>query len=91
MGGFISFAGNVSFKNAQSLRDAASLVPEERVLVETDSPYLAPVPHRGKPNEPSYVPMVGAAVAQAMDRPVDRIAGATVANTVKAFGLPAGL
>lgn len=91
MGGFVSFAGNVSFKNAQSLRDAASVVPEERVLVETDSPYLAPVPHRGKPNEPSYVPMVGAAVAQAMDRPVDRIAEATVANTVKAFGLPAGL
>lgn len=91
MGGFVSFAGNVSFKNAQSLRDAASVVPEDRVLVETDSPYLAPVPHRGKPNEPSYVPMVGAAVAQAMDQPIDRIAEATVANTVRAFGLPAGL
>lgn len=90
MGGFVSFAGNVSFKNAQMLRDAAKVVPVERVLVETDSPYLAPVPHRGKPNEPSYVPMVGAAVAEAMGRPVEDIARASAHNAVRAFGLAIG-
>lgn len=89
MGGFLSFAGNVSFKSAQSLRDAAGTVPEDRILVETDSPYLAPVPRRGKPNEPSYVPLVGAAVAQAMGKPVERIAEASTSNTIRAFRLPA--
>lgn len=87
MGGFVSFAGNVSFKNAQSLRDAASTVPLDRLLVETDSPFLAPVPHRGKPNEPAFVPLVGAAVAQAMNKPVEKVAEATARNAIKAFGL----
>ncbi|MEX2588426.1 MAG: TatD family hydrolase [Actinomycetota bacterium] len=91
MGGFVSFAGNVSFKSAQNLRDAAATVPADRLLVETDSPYLAPVPYRGKPNEPSYLPMVGAAVAQAVGKPVQSVADATVRNTVRAFGLPAEL
>lgn len=90
LGGYVSFAGNISFKNAQGLRDAARVVPLDRLLVETDSPYLAPVPHRGKPNEPAYLPMVGAAVAQARHRPVEEIAEATRANTIRAFSLPVG-
>ena len=87
LGAYISFAGNVSFKSAGDLRDMASLVPEERLLVETDSPYLAPVPHRGKPNEPAYVADVGAAVAAARDRPVEEIAETTMHNARAVFAL----
>jgi TatD DNase family protein len=80
LGSFISFAGNVSFKSAQDLRDAAKLVPPERLLVETDSPFLAPVPHRGQPNEPAYVRLVGEAVAAAREEPVQSIASTTSNN-----------
>jgi TatD DNase family protein len=59
----VSFSGIITFKNAGDVRDAAALCPLDRLLVETDSPFLAPVPHRGRPNEPAYVPLVGAAVA----------------------------
>ncbi|HEX2053130.1 MAG TPA: TatD family hydrolase [Actinomycetota bacterium] len=89
MGGFVSFAGNVSYKNAPNLREAASAVPLDRLLVETDSPYLSPVPHRGKPNEPRNVVDVGAALAAATGRPVAEIAEATAANARRAFRLPA--
>lgn len=84
---YISFAGNVSFKSAQELRDAARLVPVDRLLVETDSPYLAPVPHRGKSNEPAYVANVGAAVATARGAPVEEVAASTTANARAVFGL----
>ena len=87
MGGFVSFAGNVSYKTAESLRDAARVVPLDRLLVETDSPYLSPVPHRGKPNEPRNVADVGAALAAATGRPVEEIAEATTGNARRAFGL----
>ena len=80
LGAYISFAGNVSFKNAQDLRDAARVVPAERLLVETDSPFLAPVPHRGRPNQPAYVALVGAAVAAARDEPVHAVAATTTRN-----------
>lgn len=63
-GYYISFSGIVSFKNAQDLRDVAKKVPLDRLLIETDSPYLAPVPYRGKTNEPKYVPHVAAALAE---------------------------
>ena len=63
-GYYISFSGIVSFKNAQALRDVAKYVPLDRLLIETDSPYLAPMPHRGKTNEPKYVPFVAQALAQ---------------------------
>jgi TatD DNase family protein len=63
-GMFLSFSGIVSFKNAAEVRAAATLCPLDRLLVETDSPFLAPVPHRGKRNEPAYVPLVGAVVAE---------------------------
>lgn len=63
LGFYISFSGIVSFKNAQSLRDVALKVPKDRLLIETDSPYLAPVPKRGKSNEPAYVPYVARCLA----------------------------
>ena len=87
MGGYVSFAGNVSYKSAETLREAARAVPLDRLLVETDSPYLAPVPHRGKPNEPRNVADVGAAVAAATLRTVDQIARATTNNARTAFRL----
>lgn len=80
LGAHVSFAGNVSFKNAEDLRDAARAVPLERLLIETDSPFLSPVPHRGKPNEPSLVTFVGVAVAKARDENVDTIAEHTTRN-----------
>ena len=87
LGAYISFAGNVSYKSAQNLRDAAALVPGDRLLVETDSPYLAPVPHRGKSNEPAFVADVGAAVAEARSESVDEIAKTTTANARSVFGI----
>jgi TatD DNase family protein len=65
LGIWLSFSGIISFKNASDIREAAALCPIDRLLVETDSPFLAPVPHRGKPNSPAYLPFVGAAVAAA--------------------------
>jgi TatD DNase family protein len=87
MGGFVSFAGNVSYKNADNLREAVRATPLDRLLVETDSPYLSPVPHRGKPNEPRNVADVGAAVAAALGCPVEELAEATTANARRAFNL----
>jgi TatD DNase family protein len=88
IGASISFAGNVSFKNAEPLRDAARMVPAERLLVETDSPYLTPVPHRGRPNEPANVIHVGAAVASARSEPVEEVAATSFSNARQLFALP---
>ncbi len=63
LGFYISFSGIVSFKSAQTIREAALKVPKDRILIETDSPYLAPVPKRGKPNEPAFVPFVASCLA----------------------------
>lgn len=87
-GYYISFSGIVSFKNAQDLRDLLKLLPLDRVLIETDSPYLAPVPYRGKTNTPAYVPHVAQAVADAVGLPVAELAAHTAANTRRLFGLP---
>jgi TatD DNase family protein len=87
-GYYISFSGIVSFKNAQDLRDLAGQLPLDRVLIETDSPYLAPVPHRGKTNSPAYVPHVAQAVADVMGLPVEELAAYTTANTRRLFRLP---
>lgn len=86
-GAFLSFSGIVTFPSADELRAAAAVTPLERILVETDSPYLAPVPHRGKPNRPALVPVVGAAVAAAVGREVDEVEAATTANAVAVYGL----
>ncbi len=87
-GAFLSFSGIVTFRAADDLRAAAALCPLDRVLVETDSPYLAPVPHRGRPNRPALVPLVGAAVAEAMGCTPDVVAEASWANTSAAYQLP---
>jgi TatD DNase family protein len=89
-GASLSFSGIITFKTAGDLREAAALAPLERVLVETDAPYLTPVPHRGTPNQPLYVPLVGAAVAVAKGLAVEKVEEATWANTAALFGLPGG-
>jgi TatD DNase family protein len=86
LGAWLSFSGIVSFPSAGDIRDAAAVTPLGRLLVETDAPYLAPVPHRGRENQPAYVAVVGAALAVAVGRPEGDVAAATVANTSAAFG-----
>lgn len=84
---YISFAGNVAFPKSESLRAAAAMVPQERVLVETDSPFLTPPPHRGKSNEPRNVAFVGAAVAQARDVSIHLLAEQTTQNARRLFAI----
>jgi TatD DNase family protein len=81
----ISFSGIVTFKNAVELKDVARRVPLERMLIETDSPYLAPMPHRGKRNQPAWVRHVGEAIAALRGVPVEDIARATTANFFQLF------
>lgn len=88
LGFHISISGIVTFKNAATVRDVASRVPLERLLVETDSPYLAPVPNRGKTNEPAWVAHVAAAVAELRGLALDQLAAATTANYYRLFGQP---
>jgi TatD DNase family protein len=88
-GAHLSFSGIVSFKTADDVRAAAVLCPLDRMTVETDSPYLAPVPHRGKRNQPAWVPLVGAAVAAAKGVDVDEVARATSATAERLFELSA--
>jgi TatD DNase family protein len=85
----LSFSGIITFKTAGEIREAAALAPLDQVLVETDAPYLTPVPHRGRPNGPAYVALVGAAVADARGVAVEEVEAATWANTAALFGLPA--
>ena len=85
LGFYISFSGILTFKSAQDLRDVAAFVPLDRLLIETDSPYLAPVPHRGKTNNPSYVPFVAQQLAQLRQLPVEAIAETTSANFERLF------
>jgi len=86
-GAFVSFSGIVSFPNAADVREAAILCPSDRLLVETDTPFLAPVPHRGQSNRPAWVVDVGAAVAAARGEPVEAVEAATWAATAAAFAL----
>ncbi|MFW1753370.1 TatD family hydrolase [Acinetobacter wanghuae] len=79
-GYYVSFSGIVSFKNAQDLRDVAKQVPLDRVLIETDSPYLAPMPYRGKSNEPKYVPYVAKALCDVYDKTLEEMAFITKQN-----------
>lgn len=85
LGFAISFSGILTFRNAQSLRDVAAFVPLDRCLIETDSPYLAPVPHRGKTNMPAFVPFVAAELARLKNLSVEEIAAATSANFERVF------
>ena len=86
LGGWLSFSGIVSFRNADTVRAAAAVVPLDRLLVETDAPYLAPVPHRGRENEPAWVPAVGAALAAARGVDPAEIEAATAASGSAVFG-----
>jgi TatD DNase family protein len=87
---YISFSGILTFKNAVELRDVARWVPLERCLIETDSPYLAPVPFRGKLNSPAHVPHVAAELARVKGLSVDVVAAATSRNFEALFGVPTG-
>ncbi|MEN9374294.1 MAG: hypothetical protein RIR79_1846 [Pseudomonadota bacterium] len=87
LGFYISFSGIVTFKSAQNLRDIAAFIPLDRILIETDSPYLAPVPFRGKTNNPSYVPHVAKQLAAVRGCSVEAIGQATSDNFSRLFGL----
>jgi len=87
IGAYLSFSGIVTFKGADDVRAAAALCPVDRMLVETDAPFLAPVPHRGQQNRPAWVKVVGEAVAAAAGVAVEDIEGATWENTARVFGL----
>jgi TatD DNase family protein len=88
LGAALSFSGIVSFKTADDVRAAAARCPADRLLVETDAPYLAPVPHRGRENEPALVGAVGEALAAAVGRPVAEVAAATAAAAAAWLNLP---
>jgi TatD DNase family protein len=88
LGCWLSYSGIVSFKAADDLRAAAAVTPADRLLVETDSPFLAPVPHRGRPNQPAHVSLVGEAVAAAKGVDPAAVAEATWANASRVYRLP---
>jgi TatD DNase family protein len=85
LGFHISFSGIVTFKNAKDLKEVARRVPLERMLVETDSPYLAPVPHRGQPNQPAFVKHVAEEIAALRGITPEEVASATTQNFFRLF------
>jgi TatD DNase family protein len=85
-GYYLSFAGNVTFKNAQNLRDALAVTPLDRILVETDAPFLTPVPLRGRPNAPYLVPITVRFMAAELGLDVDELCARIAANTVRVYG-----
>jgi TatD DNase family protein len=85
LGFHISFSGILTFKNASQIKEVAASIPLDRILIETDSPYLAPVPYRGKLNEPSYVPHVAAEIARLRGISVEEVAQATAINFRRCF------
>lgn len=88
LGFYISFSGVVTFKNAKQIHASARMVPSDRLLIETDCPFLAPTPHRGQRNEPSYVSNVARCLADLRDTSVEEIASITTDNARQLFGLP---
>ncbi|MEV7692635.1 TatD family hydrolase [Microbacterium sp. NPDC089189] len=85
-GYYLSFAGNVTFKNAQNLRDALAVTPRERILVETDAPFLTPTPYRGRPNAPYLVPVTIRFLAAELGVDVDELSAQVAENTLRAYG-----
>ncbi|WP_345803248.1 TatD family hydrolase [Microbacterium sp. AZCO] len=85
-GYYLSFAGNITFKNAQNLRDALAVIPHERILVETDAPFLTPTPHRGRPNAPYLVPVTVRFMASELGLDVDELCAQLAANTLEVYG-----
>jgi len=88
LGFHISFSGIVTFRNAAALKDVATRVPLDRMLIETDAPYLAPMPHRGKRNQPAYVPFVAQEIARLRGVPLEAVARATSDNFFRLFQVP---
>jgi TatD DNase family protein len=82
----LSFAGNITFKNAQNLRDALAVTPLDRILVETDAPFLTPTPYRGRPNAPYLVPVTARFMAAELDMDPDELAAQLAANTLAVYG-----
>ncbi len=87
-GGVLSFSGIVTFKNAQELRDALAASPIDRVMVETDAPYLTPEPHRGKRNTPANIPVIGRRMAEVLEVEIEALAAQLWDTTHRFFGLP---
>ena len=85
LGSHISFSGIVSFKKAQEVQDSAKLVPIEKMLIETDAPFLAPIPHRGKRNEPAHVSLVAQKIAELKQISAETLASTTYQNAKKLF------
>ncbi|MEP4434475.1 MAG: TatD family hydrolase, partial [Hyphomicrobiales bacterium] len=85
LGLYVSFSGIATFKNAQDIRDIAKAVPKDKILVETDAPYLAPVPHRGRTNEPSFVADTARSLAEALGMEFDDLVAQTGHNTFNLF------
>ena len=85
LGAYVSFSGIVSFKKAEEVREAARIVPRDRLLIETDCPFLAPVPHRGKRNEPAFLPHVAEAVATTRNETLEDVIEASTANFFRLF------
>jgi TatD DNase family protein len=90
-GYYVSFAGNVTFRNATALREVAAATPLDRLLTETDSPFLTPHPHRGEPNDPSHLPLTLRTLAEVHDRTEDEVRTAVRVNAIDAFALPVGV
>jgi TatD DNase family protein len=85
LGGYISFSGIITFKNAEEIREVAKFVPADRYLVETDAPYLAPIPHRGQSNEPSFVRHTAEKLADVRDISLEQLGRETTANFARLF------
>jgi TatD DNase family protein len=86
-GWLLSLAGTISFKNAKALREAASLIPPDQLLVETDAPFLTPHPYRGAPNEPYCLPYTVRALAEVVERPAEELARESTTTALRAYGL----
>ena len=86
LGFHISFSGIATFKTAEPLREAARIVPSDRLMIETDAPFLAPIPYRGRRNEPALVVQTAATIAEVRGEPIEQVAAATTANTRRLFG-----
>jgi TatD DNase family protein len=91
MGFYISFSGIVTFKSAKDLQETCKRVPIDRMMIETDSPYLAPIPYRGKTNEPAWVAKVGEYIADLKNIPVDKFADHTSNNFFQCFQIDRAL